>query len=74
MNNKAEFLTPAEVSARWGGAIQTSTLANWRSRKVGPPFQKVGARVLYPLAALEAWEQANRHTNDNPKEGAGKAA
>lgn len=68
MNNSSEqpkFLTPDELSARWDGAITVGTLANWRSRKQGPPFQKFGARVRYPLDGVVAYEASNRHDNDN---------
>lgn len=61
-----DFLTPAEVVARWNGAVTTGTLANWRSRKEGPPFQKFGSRVRYPVASLAQWEAKNMHgANDN---------
>jgi hypothetical protein len=74
------FLTPAEVVARWDGAITTGTLANWRSKStpakpVGPAFQKFGTRVRYPLAAVEAYERANHvgAANDN-NQASGEAA
>lgn len=64
------FLTPAQVVERWDGAVTIGTLANWRTRKEGPPFQKFGTKVRYPLAGLKAWEAANQHlvpaaSNDN---------
>lgn len=63
-----QFLTPAEVSERWNGAVGVGTLANWRSQKSGPPYQKFGTRVRYPVAQLEAWEAANMHAaNDNER-------
>lgn len=58
-DNRPLFLSPADVVARWGSAVTTGTLANWRSRGEGPPFQKFGSRVRYPLAALVEWEAAN---------------
>ena len=66
--NKAplQFLTAAEVSQRWGGAVSTGTLANWRSQGKGPPYQKLGSRVRYPVAQLEEWEAARMvAANDN---------
>jgi hypothetical protein len=51
------FLTPEQLCARYGGRINPRTLANWRSAGVSPPFTKVGGRILYPLRALEEWEQ-----------------
>lgn len=53
-----DFLTPAELSARW--RVTTRTLANWRSLKKGPPYFKHGAgerqRVLYKMEDVLAWE------------------
>lgn len=37
--------------------IPEKTLANWRNKRVGPPFRKFGRRVLYPLDQLEQWER-----------------
>ncbi len=33
----------------------TSTLAYWRHRNEGPPYAKVGKRVLYRRDDVEAW-------------------
>lgn len=57
MNNKPQYLTAAEVSAHFKGRIAVGTLNNWRSRGGGPPFCKVGGRVLYPADKLEQWEK-----------------
>lgn len=68
MGQPAEYLTPAELSKRWGGAVQTGTLANWRSKGIGPAYVKFGHRVRYPLAQVVDWEAANLHlvgANDN---------
>lgn len=51
------FLTPAQVVARYNGAISVRTLANWRSAGVSPPFTKVGGRIMYRLADIEEWER-----------------
>lgn len=64
-NNKAqpppaagdkEYLTPEELSARFRGRIAVRTLSNWRCLGTGPKFVKLGGRILYPLAEVEAWE------------------
>ncbi|WP_426437012.1 helix-turn-helix domain-containing protein [Bradyrhizobium genosp. P] len=55
----AAFLTTNEVSARYRGEVSAGTLRNWRSKKIGPSFLKIGKAVLYPLAELEAWDQKN---------------
>lgn len=70
MDNQPKFLTPAEVVKRWSNAVTVGTLANWRSRKAGPPFQKRGSRVLYPADALEQWEIANQNMAGMPEQGA----
>lgn len=73
-----EYLTPEQVSARWDNAITPGTLANWRARKQGPPFQKFGTRVRYPVSGLAAWEAKHRQApeadNDNNVDGAKGAA
>lgn len=40
--------------------VTKGTLANWRSRKYGPPYLKVGRRVEYFEADLDAWRAAQR--------------
>lgn len=69
--NRGEFLTPDQVVDRWGGAIGRGTLANWRAKGRGPTFMKVGARVVYPLADLVAWEKENRSTGGEVEGAAG---
>lgn len=53
------FLTVDELLARWKGVVTKGTLANWRSKKVGPPYIKLRTKVVYPLCQLNDWEQAN---------------
>jgi hypothetical protein len=55
-----EFLTPAQLMQRWQGQVASATLATWRSRNLGPPYVKVGGRVLYRVADVAAWEERNR--------------
>ena len=38
------------------------TLANWRSRKIGPPYVKTSARgVFYRPEAVRAWAAGREH-------------
>lgn len=60
------YLTPADVSRRLGGRISVKTLANWRSQRKGPPFRRIGGRVLYPLEDLETWNRAAGGPADTP--------
>lgn len=54
-----EFLTAEQLARRWAGIVTTGTLANWRSKRVGPQFVKLRGRVLYPLDRVTAWEAEN---------------
>jgi len=58
--NKKSYLTPADLSDRWVGAITTGTLSNWRSLGKGPPYVKIGGKVLYPLLQVVSWEKENK--------------
>lgn len=53
-------LTPTELVARWKGVVKAQTLAHWRNKRQGPPYEKFGKAVLYPIAELEAWEAKQR--------------
>ena len=54
------YLTPAELIERWAGAVASvGTLANWRNAGRGPEYVKIKRKVLYPLKAVEEYEQAN---------------
>lgn len=58
-----DYLTPAQLVARWNGAVTTGTLSNWRNQKRGPAFMKFGRSVRYPMSGVVAYEAAA--TNDN---------
>jgi hypothetical protein len=53
------YLTQIELAARW--RISPRTLERWRWAGDGPRFTKVGGRVLYSLADVEAYEAAQTH-------------
>lgn len=56
MNSTLELLTPTDVALSLG--LRPKTLANWRTALQGPPFLKIGTRVLYERTKLEAWAHA----------------
>ena len=60
MGDKA-FLTSKELSDRW--RLSDQTLANWRHAGKGPPFTRVGSRVLYPIDGINAFENEKLSTN-----------
>lgn len=67
--NEQKFLNASQLVARWNNAVTTGTLANWRCQGKGPPVQRVGSRVLYPLDKLVEWETKNQTANDNETQG-----
>jgi hypothetical protein len=52
------YLTPREVAQSYG--FSEGTLANMRSRRIGPPFVKMKKKVLYPVEQLEDWLNLHR--------------
>ena len=54
-------LLPHELAARL--RVSIGTLANWRVQGKGPAFIKCGKKVLYPVAKVEEWEEANLRRN-----------
>ena len=55
----AEFLT-----------VSSGTLQNWRSKKYGPPYHKLGGRVIYFTDELEKY--ARTSSTSFTGKGAGK--
>lgn len=53
--------TQKELAERW--RLSPRTLEQWRWRGVGPRYLKLGARVLYPLEMVEAYEAGQVHAN-----------
>lgn len=52
------YLTTPEVAARLRRT--ETTIRSWRQRGIGPPYIQPagrGTKVLYDLAAVEAWEK-----------------
>jgi len=55
--NISKYLTPEQLSEMWG--ISSNTLRKWRWEGKGPKFVKLGARVVYRLAEVEAYAEEN---------------
>lgn len=64
-----KFLNASQLVARWNNAVTVGTLANWRCQGKGPPVQRVGNRVLYPIDKLVIWESKNQTAHDNDNQG-----
>lgn len=55
-----KHLTQKELAWRW--CLSARTLERWRWLGQGPVFLKIGGRVAYRVADIEAFEQAQLQT------------
>jgi hypothetical protein len=66
-----KHLNQIELSRRW--SLSHRTLERWRWLKKGPPYLKIGGRVVYELAEIEAFEaEQRRYASASSNEGAPK--
>jgi hypothetical protein len=54
-------LDQTDLARRWH--LSPRTLERWRWVGEGPPYLKVGGRVLYRLEDVEAFEEENLHSS-----------
>jgi predicted DNA-binding transcriptional regulator AlpA len=47
--------------------LSRKTLDNWRTTGRGPRFLKLGSRVLYPVAELDAFKTAHLRTSTSER-------
>ena len=52
-------LNQVQLSRRW--SLSPRTLERWRWLRIGPPYLKVGGRVVYRLDDIETYEAEHRH-------------
>jgi hypothetical protein len=50
-----KLLTPKQLAERW--SMSERTLANWRSKKIGPPYIKISSNILYHIEHIERIEE-----------------
>lgn len=55
-NVTLRHLNQTDLARRW--RISPRTLERWRWLKIGPPYVKIGGRVLYRIEDIEAYERA----------------
>ncbi|MCH8479760.1 MAG: helix-turn-helix domain-containing protein [Wenzhouxiangella sp.] len=53
-----QFLNQVRLADRW--QISPRTLERWRWSGEGPAFLKIGGRVVYRIADIEAYENGRR--------------
>jgi hypothetical protein len=51
-------LTQLDLARRW--RLSTRTLERWRWLGQGPPYLKLGGRIVYRLEDVEAYEKSQR--------------
>ncbi len=51
--------TPDEVAAYLH--VPTKTLAQWRYKRTGPTYQRVGRVIRYRIADVDAWLEKQTH-------------
>ena len=54
MNDK-DYITPKELADRWHKSPRT--LANQRMKGEGPPYYKIGKKILYDMADIKEIEE-----------------
>jgi hypothetical protein len=57
----AGYMTPEELAAELDMAMMT--LALWRMRQKGPPYVKVGRKILYSRTTVKDWIAGQVHTH-----------
>jgi hypothetical protein len=55
-------LSERQLAARWQSSQRT--LQRWRASGKGPPFLRIGGLIRYPIAGVEAFEDARRSAPD----------
>lgn len=50
----SSLLTSDDLAKRW--AISTSTVARWRTDRIGPVYVKIGGQVRYRIQDIEQYE------------------
>ena len=61
---RTRHLNQVELADRWG--LSPRTLENWRWRGEGPPFVKIGRKVVYRLVDVEGYEHEQLRTKTLP--------
>lgn len=51
-----DLLTPADIGRRLGVSVET--LRDWRYRRMGPRYVRVGRNVRYDPRDVDAWQRA----------------
>jgi hypothetical protein len=61
-----KHLNQVELARRW--SLSPRTLERWRWRRQGPPFLRIGGRVVYRMSDVETFEASRLHQTAAPPE------
>lgn len=64
LSQPVRHLNQIELSRRW--SLSPRTLERWRWLRQGPPFLRVGGRVIYRLSDIEDFEAAHLQLEASP--------
>lgn len=53
--DQTPYLNAADVVAYLRGVVSVNTLANWRSKGIGPKATKVGVKALYTRESVDTF-------------------
>ena len=60
LNLLADWISREQLAGELG--LTRDTLARWEARQLGPPCTRIGRKVYYRRASVEAWINAQEQT------------
>jgi hypothetical protein len=63
MRNEKRLIGPDGLVKYLGGEVPRGTLDRWRFLGGGPPYHRVGKRVVYDLNDVDIWLDDHRRTS-----------
>jgi hypothetical protein len=54
-----KHLSQSKLAERWN--ISPRTLERWRWLRKGPPYLRIGGRVVYRIEDVESYEESHLH-------------
>jgi hypothetical protein len=72
LNPLADYFREAELAAELGTSVRS--LRRWHDERVGPARTKVGRKILYSRAGVEAWLESRTQAPCRTRRARGQAA
>jgi predicted DNA-binding transcriptional regulator AlpA len=67
MTEAPKFLTPSQLAKRWENIVSRGTIDQWRAKRRGPKFIRLGSRIVYAISDVEDYEKQRLSTHDTSK-------